>query len=143
MPKFTKPANKDLIKLMYKKKFFIISAITISVFLCFGVGAVFAQAPPGPPGGSLSQSGGVQLRDPLGADSFQAVAASIIGFLFTIAAPLVGIFVLVGGFQMITAGGNPEQFSKGKKTILYAAVGFVVVLLSGSVVSLLRNVFGG
>jgi hypothetical protein len=44
---------------------------------------------------------------------------------------------------MITARGNPEKFSEGKKTLLYAAVGFVVVIFASSVAPLIKSIFGG
>jgi hypothetical protein len=49
--------------------------------------------------------------------------------------------VLWGGFKMMTSSGDPEKFSSGKKTLLYAAVGFVVVLLANSVVSIIGSIF--
>ncbi len=73
-----------------------------------------------------------------------SVANSVAGFLFyDIAAPLTSIMVLVGGFQMMTAAGDPEKFSKGKKTLTYAAVGFVIVLIAGGITSLIKSIFAG
>ncbi len=82
------------------------------------------------------------LTDPLNHATFDTILKKITGFLFIIAVPIVSIMVLVGGFQMMTAGGDPEKFSKGRKTILYAAIGFVVVLLADSVATLIKNFLG-
>ncbi len=68
---------------------------------------------------------------------------AVINFLFTIAIPLCGIMVLVGGFQMLTAAGDPTKFSNGRKTILYAVVGFAVILVAGGVATLIQNTLGG
>lgn len=92
----------------------------------------------GPVGGGGAGSG-VQLTDPLSGKNFAQIAASIISFIITIAIPLTAILVLWGGFQMITAAGNPEKFSAGKKTILYAVIGFAVVLLADGVVALIKS----
>jgi len=94
---------------------------------------------------AFADSANLSFPNPLGANcnNLSCPLATITSFLFTIAIPLCGIFVLVGGFQMMTAAGNPEKFSKGKKTILYAVIGFVVVLLAGSVATLIKNTFGG
>ncbi len=51
--------------------------------------------------------------------------------------------VLYGAFQIMTAGGKPEQVSSGRKTILYAVIGYAVVLLATSVVPLLTEILGG
>ncbi len=74
-------------------------------------------------------------------DNFQCIVTKVIGLLLEIAVPLTAIMVLVGGFMMITAGGDPEKFSKGKKTLLYAAIGFVVVLLANGIVQVIRSIF--
>lgn len=90
-------------------------------------------------------SGAVTLVNPLGANcsTLSCPLTSVSNFLFTIAIPLCGIIILVGGFQMMTASGDPEKFSKGKKTLLYAVIGFVIILLAGSVATLIQNTFSG
>lgn len=85
----------------------------------------------------------VVLTNPLGSCSdLSCPAQAVINFLFTIAIPICGIMILIGGFQMMTAAGNPEKFSSGKKTILYAVIGFIVILLAGSVATIIKNAFG-
>ena len=84
------------------------------------------------------------LINPLGNNStFQSVLANLNTFLIAIAAPICGIMVVWGGFQMITAGGNPEKFSEGKKTLLYAAIGFAVVVLASGASQLIQSVLNG
>lgn len=80
------------------------------------------------------------LPNPISASSFTQVAASFTNFLILIAIPLTAIMALVGGFQMITAAGDPEKFSNGRKTLMYAVIGFVVVLLASGVVSIIKNI---
>jgi hypothetical protein len=85
----------------------------------------------------------VTLPNPLGANStFQTVVASATNFLILIAIPLTTIMALVGAFQMLTAAGDPEKFSKGQKTLIYAAVGFFIVLIAGSIVNIIKSIFG-
>ncbi len=106
-----------------------------TLFFLTGMNVAFAQ------GGS----GAVTLTNPLGSscNTLSCPATAVINFLFTISIPLCGIFILVGGFQMMTAAGDPEKFSKGKKTLLYAVIGFTVILLAGSVAALIQNIFSG
>jgi hypothetical protein len=47
--------------------------------------------------------------------------------------------IIYGGFVMITSAGNEEAFGKGKKTVVYAIVGLVVVLLAGTIVVIVTN----
>jgi hypothetical protein len=107
----------------------------IPLLFTAGVNIAFAQG----------SSGNLTLQNPLGSGctTLSCPLTAITNFLFTISIPICGIMILVGGFQMMTAGGNPEKFSSGRKTILYAVIGFVVVLLAGSVAALIQSLFGG
>ena len=40
------------------------------------------------------------------------------------------VFVIIGGYQILTAGGSAEKVESGRKWILYAVVGLVVVLIA-------------
>ncbi|HVO28552.1 MAG TPA: pilin [Candidatus Paceibacterota bacterium] len=115
----------------------------------FGIGLVrYASAQQGTIGGGNASGTGsqtsVSLPNPLGSiNNFQAVVAAISNFLVMIAIPLVAVMALIGGFQMITAGGSPEKFANGRKTLMYAAIGFAVVVLASGIVSIIKNLFGG
>jgi len=90
---------------------------------------------------AFADSGAVNLPNPLG-DSCKDLTCplnTVIDFLYTIAIPLCAIMIIVGGFQMVTAAGDPEKFSKGRKTILYAVAGFAVILVAGGVSSLITK----
>lgn len=104
-----------------------IVVVTILLALSFFIASEFASADLDP--------------GPLGNCNLPCVADKITGLLLTISIPIASIMVLVGGFQMMTAGGNPEKFSSGKKTILYAAIGFLVVLMADQVPKILQNLF--
>jgi len=91
------------------------------------------------------------LAQPALADSgdvtkIQSFIQSVIQVLVTLAGLVsVGFFVW-GGFGYITSSGNPEALDRSKKTILYSAVGLVVVLgafvLSNIVSQLAGTAFG-
>lgn len=84
----------------------------------------------------------VTLTNPLNTTDASAVLGNINTFLLVIAAPICGIMVVWGGFQMMTAAGNPEKFSEGRKTLLYAAVGFAIVILADTVAPIIKSIFG-
>ncbi len=101
--------------------------------------------PPISPSSPVTSSSSIALTNPLGSscNDLTCPLAAVMNFIFTISIPICGIIILIGGFQMMTAGGNPEKFSTGKKTILYAVIGFVVVLLAGGVAKLIQSILGG
>ncbi|MBI2622951.1 MAG: hypothetical protein HYW65_00025 [Candidatus Liptonbacteria bacterium] len=83
----------------------------------------------------------VALTNPLGADNLKDVIDKVAPTLIAIAAPIATIMVIYGAFLMITSGGNDERISTGRKTILYAAIGFAAVLLASSIVPVILDVF--
>ena len=120
------------------KRYFLISGAILGAAVLIAP-VVFAQ---GTVGGSQGSSGG-ELFNPLGKDcDLLCVAGKIINVLIVVSFPIASIMVLWGGFQMMTAGGDPEKFKSGRMTILYAAIGLVVVLVAQSVPGLIRSIFG-
>lgn len=94
--------------------------------------------------GSDSGSGVPPIVDPLHGQGLFGIIANITRFLVRdIAPPLVAVLIVIGAFQMILAGGNPEKIQTGKKTILYAVIGFVVVLIAAGVATLIKNIVTG
>ncbi len=90
---------------------------------------------------AAGSGGSIELPNPLGCDNVSCVVPKIINFILMLAAPLCAIMVLWGGFLLMTSEGDPEKVSTGRKTILYAGIGFVVILLANSVSGLLSNMF--
>ena len=85
----------------------------------------------------------IDLKDlsPLGTcGKLDCILVKILDFVFYLAIPLTSIMVLWGGFQILTAAGNPEKVKTGGKTVLYAAVGFAVVILSKAVSYLITDI---
>ncbi len=83
------------------------------------------------------------LENPLKSQTIEQLLDKIIFTLtYVIAAPIAVLMIIVGAFQMLTAGGEPEKFSKGKKTILFAAVGFAILLAADLLISLVLEILG-
>lgn len=93
---------------------------------------------------ALAQSSqSVALTNPLGSQTISDVLKNVTTFLQGIGAPIAVIMVLAGAFQMMTSAGDPEKYTKGRKTLVWAAVGFVVVLLASGVTDLISNILNG
>lgn len=50
--------------------------------------------------------------------------------LLPIAGTIAVLFIIIGGFQYITSGGNEELAEAGKKNLQNAIIGLVIVILS-------------
>ena len=63
----------------------------------------------------------------------------IINIVLTVVGGIAVLFLIVGGFWYLTSGGNEEQAEKGKKTIMNALIGIVVIILSYVIVNVIAN----
>lgn len=63
----------------------------------------------------------------------------IIQIMLGVAGLVAVIFLIIGGFRYITAGGNEETAEAGKKTITNAIIGIVVILLAFVIVRVISN----
>lgn len=102
------------------------------------------RAQPAPGGRFQPASGGCggDLPNPLGVCDLLEFAQKIINVLQLVAVPIVAIMVLYGAFQIITSGGQSERARAGGKTILYAAVGFGILLLADGIIAILQSILG-
>lgn len=90
---------------------------------------------------SVFAADSISLPNPLGTTDATGVVTKIINFIFVLATPIFALMVLWGGFNIMTSAGDPEKFKTGTNTIIYAAVGFIVVLLANSVAPVIQSIF--
>lgn len=112
-------------------------AVTLTSFLGSLLPLFVAHAD-GPAGGPA-----ITLPDPLGGTTIPGVLTNIFDFLVQAAAVVAPLLIVVGAFQMITSGGSPDKFKNGQHTILYTAIGFVIVLMARGIVAIVERVIGG
>ncbi len=106
------------------------------------VGMALAAGPAGtPPGTTSGGTGSLTLMNPLGSGcaSLGCPTEAVISFIYTVSLPICVIMVLWGGILMATSAGDPEKFGRGKKTLLYAAIGFMVILLAAGSAKSIQN----
>ncbi len=86
----------------------------------------------------------VTLENPLSAgDTFEEILCKVGDWLIQIGAPIAVFMVLVGAFQIMTSGGEPEKLNKGKKTILWTVVGYAILVIGWGIAEVIANVLGG
>lgn len=119
-------------------------AVVSVVVLCAGASAVLADG-----GGSLPTPGPteVSLINPLctsGTSCQNSTAAglikSIVDWLFVIATPIAVGMIIFGAIQMLTAAGNPDRFAAGRRTVLYAVIGYAIILIGWGITSIIQSV---
>jgi len=98
-------------------------------------------------GGSNSGGGTtINIPNPLCGGSTNCTIVAILEqisiYLLWIGAPIATIMIIYGAFQILTAAGDPTKVKTGSKTILYAAIGYGVILISWGVISLVKELLG-
>lgn len=82
------------------------------------------------------------LPNPLGSSDIMVIINNILNYLIYISVPIFAMMILIGGFQILTARDNPQKIQSGRSTIMYAAIGFVIILISKGVALILLTVLG-
>lgn len=67
--------------------------------------------------------------------SFDTLITNVTNIALSVAGTVAGIFIVIGGFQYLTAYGDEAKATAGKTTLTWAIVGLVVVILSKVIVS--------
>lgn len=67
---------------------------------------------------------------------------TIIDWAFFLLLAVAILLVLIGAYNLITAGGSPEKVTMGRNYILYAIVGFAIALLAKAVPGIARGLIG-
>lgn len=61
---------------------------------------------------------------------FEGVFSNVLGLLIGLGAIIFFIMLVLGGFSIMSSGGDPKALETGKKTITYAIGGIILLALS-------------
>ena len=102
----------------------MVAADTVTDSLCQGVTSVTGG------GGCSAQS------DNSGLNKILTLVINIFSFIVGFVAVLM---IIIGGFKYITSGGDSNNISSAKNTLIYALVGLVIVVLAQVLVRFVIN----
>lgn len=75
-------------------------------------------------------------------DCLPAVLQNVIFAAFIFAGIIAVILIIFSGIKFITSGGDPKQVEGARKTMTYAIIGFVLILLSFAILNLISHITG-
>jgi len=91
---------------------------------------------------SIPQS--LNITNPLGGvNDVTTLVGSIINFLIILAIPITAILIVYAGFLYITSAGNDEKVKTAQKALIWAIVGFAIVLVASSVPTIIEEFLSG
>lgn len=82
--------------------------------------------------------GCVDILEPKTTD-IAAIIANVTRFVTNIVGAIAVLFIIWGGVLYITAAGNKERAESAKKTLTYAVIGLIVIVLAKVIVALVTG----
>jgi len=92
-------------------------SMTINVF----------EGPPTPSGNGAG--------NPLATSTVTGLVTTITNAIYVISYMLTALFIMIGGFMIITSSGNPEQIIKGRQIVLYTIIAFTVLVAARGIIN--------
>jgi hypothetical protein len=69
------------------------------------------------------------LDNPLGnIENIEDITLVILNFVMTVGVPLIAIFIIIAGFNFVTAQGDPGKLGKAKQALMWTLIGAAVLM---------------
>lgn len=75
-------------------------------------------------------------------DTVKSFAEQAVNIALGAAFAVALIYLIIGGYYYLVSSGNEEQAEKGKKTILYAIIGLLVVVSAWAIIGWVEKLVG-
>jgi hypothetical protein len=79
-------------------------------------------------------------------DSDDLVVNLILGFSFFliyVGGAVAVLFIILGGYKMVTASGNDTEYKNGRSMVINAVIGLVLIIVSVTIVSVVGSIVTG
>jgi len=70
------------------------------------------------------------------------IISALLPYIFAVAGLILFAFLILGGFELLTSGSNPEKAKKAQGKITSALVGFLIIFLAYWITQILEVIFG-
>lgn len=84
----------------------------------------------------------VGTKDVATIDCFPIIMANVVFWLLIFVGVVALILIILSGFKFVASGGDPKQAEGARKTLTFAIIGMVLVLLSFSIVAFIAKTTG-
>lgn len=118
--------------MMKNKKFLTSSIFCLFLLLLFTAGSVSAQ------GVGTGDSGPI-FSNPLKVDSIAGLLAIVLDVVVQIGLVVVVFFIILAGFNFVTARGDFSKITKAKEALIATFIGSAIVLGSYAIAKVLEN----
>ncbi|NMB57172.1 DUF485 domain-containing protein [Candidatus Beckwithbacteria bacterium] len=81
-------------------------------------------------------------NEPAGFKDLETVFTNILKAIIPLVGVVIFVFLVYGGFTILTAAGNPEKTKKGSGIITWAIIGLLVILSAWLILSFIQTITG-
>lgn len=74
--------------------------------------------------------------------SLGAIISQALEYAIVLGGIAMFVYLLLGGFELLTSAGNPEGIQKGTQKVIFAIIGFLVIFASYFIVQLVETMLG-
>ncbi len=92
--------------------------------------------------GECEKEGNTELCNPIGVSDVSSIVAKIIRIFLGILGALSLVMFIYGGFLMLASAGKADSIKKGQQTLIWAALGILVVFASYVILKFFFEVVG-
>ncbi len=87
----------------------------------------------------------ITLLNPLGSQNgtIEGILSNVLSWLVKLGSPIAALMIIIGGIQILTSGGAPDKFERGRKTILYTAIGYCIILIGDGIIKIIQAILQG
>lgn len=121
-------------------------SLAILIVTLFSIASLSFATVIGPGGAPITSAptDEVNIDNPLnGISDISILIDKIIDFLFGIAILVTPIIIVYAGFVFITSAGNEEKIKTAQKVLIWALIGFAIVLIAKSVPAIIQEFLSG
>ncbi len=101
-----------------------------------------------PNGGSIEprlyttpSSVNAKITSPFGLFSSSSFITNAFNLFYFVVGLVFLILIIISGIKIITSNGNKEKFGGAQKTLTYAIIGLVIIILAGVVIKIISTIF--
>ena len=86
---------------------------------------------------------GLKYSTAAGAGVLGKLIGDILPLVLTIGGFIAVVVIVISGIQFVLSGGNPEGAAAARNRLIYAIVGFIIIILAFAVMQIVNRLFLG
>ena len=89
-----------------------------------------------------TSGGSIEIVNPLKTKSIAELIDRIVNYIIGIATLIFPLIIIYGAWQFLSTGGDMEKVTTARKTISYAIIGYILILLSKGITMIVAEFLG-